>query len=148
MPYRISYYYPARVFDCYVDGAPAYKTVPQLASMENVPDDRFEELLAQAKAQSVDGKAEHKYIPYTEEEARALRNKLLAETDWTELMDAALTTASKKEFRAYRQNLRNVPQQEGFPANIVWPVKPEAVKADPEPVEDIVDAIIGEEGLE
>lgn len=84
----------------------------------------------------------------TADEARALRDKLLAETDWTELMDTALSTASKKEFRAYRQALRDVPQQAGYPNTINWPVKPEAVKADPEPVEDIVDAIIGEEGLE
>lgn len=26
---------------------------------------------------------------------------------------------------AYRQALRDVPQQSGFPQNIVWPVKPE-----------------------
>lgn len=81
-------------------------------------------------------------------EARALRDKLLAETDWTQTLDAPLSTASKEEFRVYRQALRDVPQQADYPNTIHWPVKPEAVKADPEPVDTVVDAIIGEEGLE
>jgi hypothetical protein len=82
------------------------------------------------------------------EEARAARDRLLAETDWTQTLDAPISTASKEAFRVYRQMLRDVPQQAGYPFEIAWPTKPGAVKADPEPVDTVVDAIIGEEGLE
>lgn len=49
------------------------------------------------------------------------RNLLLAETDWWALSDKTMT----QEQIDYRQALRDVPQQEGFPANITWPTKPE-----------------------
>lgn len=52
--------------------------------------------------------------------ARAKRQSLLAETDWMALSDNTLT----EEWGAYRQVLRDIPQQEGFPFEVVWPVKP------------------------
>lgn len=48
------------------------------------------------------------------------RNKLLAETDRYAVADGQLTD----EMRTYRQALRDVPQQSGFPDNITWPTKP------------------------
>ena len=53
--------------------------------------------------------------------ARAHRNNLLAGTDWTASSDVTMSDAMK----AYRQALRDVPAQEGFPTNITWPEKPE-----------------------
>ena len=35
-----------------------------------------------------------------------------------------LTDVQKDAWRAYRQALLDVPQQEGFPVNVVWPVPP------------------------
>jgi hypothetical protein len=55
--------------------------------------------------------------------ARAERNCLLSETDWTQVADVPQTT--KDKWAAYRQALRDVPQQTGFPDNIQWPSKPE-----------------------
>jgi len=54
------------------------------------------------------------------DEAREWRNILLAETDWWAVSDR---TMSDEEYN-YRQALRDIPQQEGFPTNIVWPTKP------------------------
>ena len=51
---------------------------------------------------------------------RAHRDHLLAETDWTALSDSTLTT----DMAAYRQALRDVPEQEGFPYTIIWPIRP------------------------
>ena len=51
---------------------------------------------------------------------REVRNKLLTETDWMEFR-GVLTD----EWDEYRQALRDVPAQEGFPTDIVWPTKPE-----------------------
>lgn len=55
-----------------------------------------------------------------EQEARFLRNQLLAETDFWALSDHMMTEAQA----AYRQALRDVPSQSGFPDAIVWPTKP------------------------
>ena len=63
--------------------------------------------------------------PTTEEltqYARAQRDQLLAESDWTQLPD--VPAAIKDAWAVYRQALRDVPQQSGFPANIVWPTRP------------------------
>ena len=50
-------------------------------------------------------------------DARAYRNSLLAGTDWTASPDVTMTDAMK----AYRQALRDVPAQSGFPTDITWP---------------------------
>jgi len=54
-------------------------------------------------------------------EARAKRDRLIAETDWMALSDVQMSD----EWAAYRQALRDVPEQPGFPDNIDWPEKPE-----------------------
>lgn len=54
---------------------------------------------------------------------RSQRNLLLIETDWTQAVD--VPQATKDKWSAYRQALRDVPQQTGFPDNIQWPSKPE-----------------------
>jgi hypothetical protein len=54
--------------------------------------------------------------------ARLKRNALLAETDWTQATD--VPQATKDLWASYRQALRDVPEQSGFPTEIVWPVKP------------------------
>jgi len=55
---------------------------------------------------------------------RAERNALISECDWTQLDDTPLTESKKQEWATYRQELRDIPLQEGFPFNIVWPQKP------------------------
>jgi hypothetical protein len=62
--------------------------------------------------------------PAPEEMARRQRNHLLFMSDWATLSDAPLSDAKKAEYLAYRQALRDVPEQAGFPDNIVWPTKP------------------------
>jgi hypothetical protein len=53
---------------------------------------------------------------------RADRNRRLAETDWTQILDAPV---DRTVWANYREALRNLPAQEGFPHNVVWPNKPE-----------------------
>ena len=52
---------------------------------------------------------------------RAERDELLLDSDWTQLSDSPVDPLP---WRTYRQELRNVPQQAGFPWTIVWPVAP------------------------
>ncbi len=49
---------------------------------------------------------------------RTERNMLLAETDYAALPD---TPEMSDAMKAYRQALRDVPAQEGFPTDINWP---------------------------
>ena len=63
-------------------------------------------------------------IPDVDAEARKVRderNKLLSESDWTQILDAPVDQAA---WAAYRQDLRDVPSQAGFPWNIEWPTQP------------------------
>ena len=55
------------------------------------------------------------------DEIRTKRDALLVETDWTQLPDAPLSDDQKEQAREYRQMLRDIPQQDGFPADIIWP---------------------------
>lgn len=57
-------------------------------------------------------------------QARAKRNALLAESDWTQLYDAPFNDEQLTEWRRYRRELRDVPQQPDFPETINWPEKP------------------------
>lgn len=50
------------------------------------------------------------------------RNQLLSESDWTQLPDV---TVDKSAWATYRQALRDVPLQQGFPHNVVWPTPPQ-----------------------
>lgn len=52
---------------------------------------------------------------------RTDRNKRLAACDWTQLADSA---ADKAAWATYRQALRDVPSQTGFPWNVTWPDTP------------------------
>ena len=52
---------------------------------------------------------------------RADRNARLAATDWTQIADS---TADKLAWAAYRQALRDVPSQNGFPQSVTWPEQP------------------------
>jgi len=62
------------------------------------------------------------------DEARDLRNRLLADCDWTQLSDVDLTSTCVANFATYRQDLRDVPEQGGFPSSITWPTRPTEVK--------------------
>jgi hypothetical protein len=52
---------------------------------------------------------------------RAERNDKLASTDWTQLADS---TADKAAWAEYRQALRDITVQAGFPWTIDWPTQP------------------------
>lgn len=54
--------------------------------------------------------------------ARKRRNKLLTASDWTQVIDAPVDQAA---WATYRQALRDISAQAGFPATVVWPTQPE-----------------------
>jgi hypothetical protein len=54
-------------------------------------------------------------------QVRAQRNALLSACDWTQLADAPVDDLA---WATYRQALRDIPTQSGFPLDVVWPVAP------------------------
>ena len=57
-------------------------------------------------------------------DALAKRQKLLIRSDWTQMPDVQLQ--NKTEWATYRQELRDITDQPGYPFNIVWPTAPTA----------------------
>jgi len=54
------------------------------------------------------------------EKVRQERNQLLQQTDWMAGSDVTMSD----DWRTYRQALRDVPLQEGFPNDVIWPTEP------------------------
>ena len=52
---------------------------------------------------------------------RHQRNLLLLESDWTQVLDAPV---DQQAWKVYRQSLRDISAQAGFPFNISWPSEP------------------------
>lgn len=63
---------------------------------------------------------ENKPQNQAEDAVRAKRNKLIADTDWMALSDNTMTP----EWASYRQALRDITNQEGFPYAVIWPTQP------------------------
>jgi len=53
---------------------------------------------------------------------RVTRNQKLSDSDWTQLADSP---ENKAAWATYRQALRDVPTQAGFPWEVQWPQQPE-----------------------
>lgn len=53
---------------------------------------------------------------------RSERDARIAACDWTQLPDAPLTAEAKAAWAAYRQQLRDITAQAGFPQVVEWPV--------------------------
>lgn len=58
---------------------------------------------------------------YEATEVRAERDRRLTASDWTQLADAPLDDTAMVLWQSYRQALRDVPQQAGFPSAVEWP---------------------------
>lgn len=56
------------------------------------------------------------------ENIRLDRDIRLKTTDWTQLPDTP--DPLKKKYAEYRQALRDIPQQPGFPHDVIWPTEP------------------------
>jgi len=52
---------------------------------------------------------------------RTTRDEKLKDSDWTQVADAPV---DKTVWATYRQALRDVPTQSGFPCDITWPTQP------------------------
>ena len=61
-------------------------------------------------------------------ELREQRDNKLRATDYAVLPDYPLSDSERDEVTTYRQALRDVPQQAGFPDDVTWPEKPSVLE--------------------
>lgn len=64
--------------------------------------------------------------PTTEQLAaivRSQRDNLLLQSDWTQLPD--VPQATRDTWASYRQALRDITSQSGFPTDVIWPTQPQ-----------------------
>lgn len=62
-----------------------------------------------------------KRLAIADDRVRQERDRLLAETDWAVVPDRN----PSQDLLDYRQALRDIPQQDGFPDSVIWPTPPE-----------------------
>lgn len=69
---------------------------------------------------------EHSVITKTKRTALEKRADLLYKSDWTQLSDAneSLDDEERRRWKSYRQELRDITKQPGWPMQIVWPKQP------------------------
>lgn len=96
-------------------------TMTDRDGLEKIVQENMEVWLAYAKQQETDNQAQA---------VRDKRDKLLADTDWTQTDDAPLSSEDKESVWKYRQALRDITAQSGFPQEIKWPDKPAVTKTE------------------
>jgi len=63
--------------------------------------------------------------PLTADEVNATIDQMLKNTAWAVAVDnTTITRGQRADWLAFRQALREIPLQAGFPTNIVWPTEP------------------------
>lgn len=59
-----------------------------------------------------------------DEIVKGIRNNLLYQSDWTQIPNNPLTVEKQEQWEIYRQQLRDITDQSGYPFDIVWPTMP------------------------
>lgn len=60
---------------------------------------------------------------------RSQRDAKLSATDYLVVPDYPISPEDLEAVKAYRQALRDIPEQSGFPKNVQWPVEPQFLSA-------------------
>ena len=60
---------------------------------------------------------------------RSQRDAKLSATDYLVASDYSISPEDLEAVKAYRQALRDIPEQSGFPKNVQWPVEPQFLSA-------------------
>lgn len=87
-------------------------TVPYTPGLEARIEANYAAWLAHAKAEDYEAAAE---------EIRSHRDMLLEDTDYVMYPDYPASSERTAAMQTYRQALRDVPGQSGFPHDVVWP---------------------------
>lgn len=75
-----------------------------------------------------DGLSNDEYARRASWRLRQQRDELLARTDFLMMPDYPIDPDDLEAVRTYRQALRNLPQQDGFPTEVQWPDLPSGLR--------------------
>lgn len=99
---------------------PVQNTEPPIAN--NLTHSIIEELpISKDGAYFQSWSVQEKSVIHATEAVKKQRNDLLKSSDWTQVADAPV---NRDAWATYRQELRNIPTQDGFPFNLTWPTPP------------------------
>lgn len=121
--YKNCKYNDSGTIDCEINH-PKYGWIP-FTACNNDAEDHGKETYQQIIA---DNQHIEAYAPpvYSDAElanmVRNQRTSLLTNSDWTQLPDVPAQT--RQNWSVYRQALRDISQQQGFPQNVNWPHEP------------------------
>ena len=68
--------------------------------------------------------AEPEAITADANRVRSARDGVLKNSDWRVMPDSPLSSSKIAEWKTFRQAIRDIPEQAGFPTNVTWPTKP------------------------
>ena len=104
------------------DGKPFWYYI----ALDKVDDsDIYNLIMSKIKADNIEIKpTETDIIEYESIQLRQKRDMLLSETDKYMTIDYPISEDKKQELKEYRQSLRDITNQKGFPENVIWPEMP------------------------
>lgn len=136
----VALYDGAELLETMEDGAQRWRALCYTVTVPNVPN------LAQRVAASAAAwleKAKALATAAAAHEARAQRDQMLRDCDYATGTDYPATDMERNAWREYRQALRDIPEQAGFPWEIAWPAAPKREKA-ADTILGTIDELIGE----
>lgn len=74
--------------------------------------------------QKLDGTFPEQVTEDLSKQIRAQRNDLLTQSDWIVIKSYETGTSIPQDWQDYRQALRDITAQDGFPYSVEWPTKP------------------------
>ena len=108
--------------DVVFEGAQAQPTRYQTAFRDGVTQDDQGRWFTKYSVADMDDEAKSALDAQQAASRRSIRDEKLKDSDWTQVADSPV---DKDLWATYRQALRDVTAQEGFPWNVVWPTQPE-----------------------
>jgi hypothetical protein len=103
------------------EGAQAQPTRYQTAFRDGVTQDDQGRWFTQYSVADMDDEAKAALDAQQAASQRTSRDEKLKASDWTQVADSPV---NKDLWATYRQELRDVPSQTGFPWDITWPTEP------------------------
>ena len=100
---------------------------PNLEVTDDLYQTYFETMSSGQVLTVVDGKVTfNSYVPapLTWDDIKTKRDALLAACDWTQTLDAPITSSVQKSWQNYRTVLRNIHQTYSDPSLVEWPTVP------------------------
>lgn len=100
---------------------PTYNTTTQKI-VESQPENRDGNWYQTWTVVDLSDEEKQKMQSLFESQTRSQRNTLLLQSDWTQVADAPV---DQNAWAEYRQQLRDITVQSGYPFEVVWPTAPQ-----------------------